>query len=70
METKNKLCPFCGGNVLKFVHEKHYGHGDSGFNGRIYCCSCGASKGNVSDYGDPDPEDEVEAWRQWNERKI
>jgi hypothetical protein len=62
-------CPFCGGTDLKFDYKMSYGHGDCGFEkARIECNDCSGAKGNGYNYGNPTKEDELNAWKQWNER--
>ena len=62
-------CPFCGSTDLFFTYETSYGHGNCAFsNARIKCRNCSGAKGDGSSYGSPSQEDELKAWKQWNER--
>jgi Lar family restriction alleviation protein len=63
-----KPCPFCGSNNIEYKVTTTHGHGESFFEGSIWCEDCTTDGPKVAGYGLSTKEDELEAWNKWNDR--
>ena len=64
-------CPFCGGKDFTFRYSTNLGQGDHTFSdGRVFCKTCTASKGDEGYYGSPEYKHIRSAVMKWNNRAI